>query len=129
MAISYDKNGHEIGRDELSTAKDDTQLTIKPEKDSVQKGHLSYVRLSLTDSNGVWKPMEKDRIKVSVSGGELVALGNGCPYNPDGYLKDETFTYYGEMLAIVRAGDTDKVTITATGSDGKEYTCEIPVIA
>ncbi|WP_242838888.1 glycoside hydrolase family 2 protein [Butyrivibrio sp. FCS006] len=129
VAISYDKNGHEIGRDELSTAKDDTQLTIKPEKDSVQKGHLSYVRLSLTDSNGVWEPMEKDRIKVSVSGGELVALGNGCPYNPDGYLKDETFTYYGEMLAIVRAGDADKVTITATGSDGKEYTCEIPVTA
>jgi beta-galactosidase len=129
VAISYDKNGHEIGRDELSTAKDDTQLTIKPEKDSVQKGHLSYVRLSLTDSNGVWKPMEKDRIKVSVSGGELVALGNGCPYNPDGYLKDETFTYYGEMLAIVRAGDTDKVTISATGADGKEYTCEIPVTA
>ena len=129
VAISYDKNGHEIGRDELSTAKDDRQLTIKPEKDSVQKGHLSYVRLSLTDSNGVWKPMEKDRIKVSVSGGKLVALGNGCPYNPDGYLKDETFTYYGEMLAIVRAGDADKVTITATGSDGKEYTCEIPVTA
>ena len=128
-AVSYDKNGNEIGRDRLESAGSDRILTIRPEKESVQSGHLAYVRLSFTDSKGIWKPMEKDRIKVSISGGELVALGNGCPYNPDGYLKDETFTYYGEMLAIVRAKDADKVTITATGSDGKEYTCEIPVIA
>ena len=71
--------------------------------------------------------MEKDRIKVSVEGGELVALGNGCPYNREGYLKDKTFTYYGEMLAIVRAGDGDKITLTATGLDGKSYIADIPV--
>ena len=121
LAVSYDGSGKEIGRDELKTASGETVLTIKPEKETVSKGHLSYVRITMTDNDGIWKPMEKDRIKVSVTGGELVALGNACPYNKDGYLGDETFTYYGEILAIVRAGDSHKLTITATGMDGKSY--------
>ncbi len=128
VAVSYDRNGHEIGRDKLSTAGSDRILTIKPESESVKKGHLSYVRLTFTDSNGVWKPMEKDRIKVTAKGGQLVALGNACPYNPDGYLKDETFTYYGEMLAVVRAGDGEEITLLAECSDGRKFECSIPVV-
>ncbi len=120
VAISYDKNGAEIGRDMLTTAGEETQLTIAPEEERAQKGHLSFVRISLTDKDGIVKPMEKDRIKIAVEGGELVAFGNGCPYNKDGYLKDETFTYYGEVLAIVRAVE-DEVKITATRSNGEVY--------
>jgi beta-galactosidase len=128
VAISYDRKGHEIGRDKLQTAGSDLVLTMKSEKESVGKGRLAYVRLTFTDSKGIWKPMEKDRIKVTVNGGELVALGNACPYNPDGYLKDETFTYYGEMLAIVRAGDCKELTLTAQLSNGQKYECCIPVV-
>ena len=128
-AVSYDRNGHEIGRDSLKTAGSDLCLTMKPERETVRKGRLAYVRLTFTDSKGIWKPMEKDRIKVSVKGGDLVAYGNACPYNPDGYLKDETFTYYGEALAIVRAGDEKEITLTATCSDGKTYECRIPVVS
>ena len=89
------------------------------------KGHLSYVRLRFADDNGIWKPMEKHRVKVTVEGGELVALGNACPYNPDGYTLDETFTYYGEAMAIVRATDGEKILLKAF-YDGKEEKVEIP---
>lgn len=127
-AVSYDRDGNEIGRDRLITASDETVMTIKPEEKEVKRGHLSYIRITLTDKDGAWKPMEKDQIKVSVTGGELVALGNACPYNMDGYLKDETFTYYGDLLAIVRAGDSDRICITANGRNTGEYRCEIPVL-
>ena len=70
--------------------------------------------------------MEKHRIKVKVEGGKLLAYGNACPYNPDGFTSDETFTYYGEALAIIRADDGKKVTLTATYED-KEEKVEIPV--
>ena len=80
-----------------------------------------------SETIGTVKPMEKDRIKVDVTGGELLALGNACPYNPDGYLRDETFTYYGEMLAIVRAGDGDKITVTATGQKRGSSTINLDI--
>ncbi len=126
MAVSYDKNGAEIGRDKLTTAGKSTKLSFIPEEKTAQKGHLYYVRLSFTDDQGIWKPMEKHNVKLSVLGGELIGYGNACPYNPDGFLKDETFTYYGESLAIIRVSDDSKIEITAT-YDGKEEKFCAPV--
>lgn len=125
-AVSYDKEGKEIGRDKLITAGKNTKLSLLPEEKTVCKGHLAYIRFTFTDENGVWKPMEKHRLKVNVEGGELVAFGNACPYNPDGYLKNETFTYYGEALAVVRATDDKKVTLKAC-YEGKEEKTDISV--
>ena len=127
-AVSYDRDGNETGRDSLTSAGSGSVITIKPEEEHAKKGHLSYIRIAITDENGVVKPMEKDRIKVSVTGGELLALGNACPYNPDGYLRDETFTYYGEMLAIVRAGNAGKITVTAMGQKNRCSICSIDII-
>ena len=127
VAVAYDENGNEIGRDSLKTADSKTVLSLLPESDSVQKDRLLYVRLSFTDENGIWKPMEKHRVKLAVEGGNLAAYGNACPYNPDGYLKDETFTYYGESLAIIRAGEGDEVKITATYEDGSTVLI-VPVV-
>ncbi len=126
-AVAYDSNAREIGRDMLRTASDYTKLSLLPEETVVKAGHLAYVRLRYTDNDGVWKPMEKHEIKVMVEGGKLVAFGNGCPYNKDGYVRDTTRTYYGEALAIVRADDDRKVVVKAL-ADGKETSVEIPVI-
>ena len=73
------------------------------------------MRLRYTDKAGERKPLEHKKISVRVEGGELVALGNGCPFNRLGYLGDETDTYYGEALAVVRAGERG---FTLTASDG-----------
>ncbi|MBO5621599.1 MAG: hypothetical protein J5959_08215, partial [Butyrivibrio sp.] len=59
-------------------------------------------------------------------GGKLVAFGNACPYNPDGYLRDETFTYYGEALAIVRVEDEHIVKVSAD-YEGHSANLSIPV--
>ncbi|MBO6214466.1 MAG: DUF4982 domain-containing protein, partial [Lachnospiraceae bacterium] len=113
-AISYDKDGRQIGRDELHTASSKTKLSLLPEKKSVPTGHLSYIRLRYTDENGVWKPMEKHRIKLAVENGTLLGFGSACPYQPNGYLNDTADTYYGEALAVIRVGEPGELKVSAT---------------
>ncbi len=125
-AVAYDENGMETGRETLSSAKKETRLRVMPEIESVGPEGLAYIRLRLTDSSYIWKPMEKREIKISVENGKLAGLGNGCPYDPDGFLKDSVKTYYGEALAIVRAGQEGIVKVTAVMGEERVY-CNIPI--
>lgn len=127
-AVAYDGMGREIGRRALQSAGEETVLYARPEEETVACGHLSYVRLSYGDQAGITKPMMRGTIKVQVSGGTLVGLGHACPYNERGYLSDETDTYYGEAMAIIRAGDSEFVSLKA--SDGTYSTeVRIPVVS
>ena len=125
-AVSYDAADHEMGRCKLQSAGGTTRLTLDAEEPTVKPGHLCYVRLRYTDENGITKPLARGNIQVQVRGGTLVGLGSACPFNKHSYLDNETDTYYGEALAIVRMGDGDAMSIAA--SDG-EYSAELTVPA
>lgn len=116
-AFAYDAPGHETGRSTLETAGEETILRAVPEETMVRAGHLSFIRLQYTDSNGIVKPCERGVLDVKVEGGRLVGLGSACPYYERSYLDSTCDTYYGEALAIVEAGSGDQVTLTA--GDGK----------
>ena len=116
-AVAYDALGHETGRSTLETAGEETILRAVPEETMVRAGHLSFIRLQYTDSNGIVKPCERGVLDVKVEGGRLVGLGSACPYYERSYLDSTCDTYYGEALAIVEAGSGDQVTLTA--GDGK----------
>jgi len=114
LAIALDKDNNEIARTSLHTAQAQTILTMKPEKNPVSKNALCYVGISLTDEKGVVKPFERAEINISVDGGTLLGLGNGCSYQKRGYITDVTDTYYGQALAIIRPdGQSEKVTVSA----------------
>ncbi len=125
-AISYDAADNEVGRCKLQSAEGTTRLTLEAEEPAANPGHLCYIRLRYTDKNGITKPLARGTIKVQVRGGTLVGLGSACPFNKHSYLEDETDTYYGEALAIVRMGDGNALTLAA--SDG-EYHAELTVPA
>ena len=112
-AVSYDAQGCELGRCTLTTAGQQTKITAGPEQSSVQAGHLCYIRLRYTDEKGITKPLARGNIKVEVDGGTLAGLGNACPYHERSYLDCVADTYYGEALAIVRAGEGNSLTLTA----------------
>lgn len=114
--LTYDEHNHLIGQSNLYTAEDETIISIEPETRAVADT-LLYVPLRYTDSHGELKPMQKGRLKVEVAGGELVGLGHACSYNLDGYLLDETATYYGEAMAIIRPAAGEMLEITV--SDGE----------
>ena len=127
-AIVYDHAGKEIARTSLKTAGEETKLTVLPEKETVRKGELLYVRLRYTDHEGTVKPLIRGDISVTVQGGKLLALGNACSYNERGYLTDSTDTYYGEALAIIQPLQTASISIQAQSGYGTE-TVSVPVKA
>lgn len=125
-AVVYDTAGQETGRNALHTAGKATLLQALPEELSAASGHLVFVRLQYSDEAGTVKPLARGRLKVKVSGGRLLGLGSGCPYNPIGYLSDECDTYYGRALAVVLADGSGPVELTVTDST-LQSTCYVPV--
>lgn len=121
-AISYDLQGKEIGSHTLKTAGEDTVLSVLPEETSIKPNGLCYVRLAYTDTEGIGKPMEKHRVQVEVEEGTLLALGNSCPYNPEGYTVNKTRTYYGEAMAVIKANPETKEAVKVIVSDGERNT-------
>lgn len=117
-AVSYDAMGRVIGRQTLKTAGRETELRICPEEQEVKPGQLVFIPLQYTDADGIWKPMVKERLKVSVENGTLMGLGSANAYVKGNYAADETDTYYGEAMAVVRAGEAGIVKVTVTDSMG-----------
>lgn len=115
-AVAKDGSGKELSRSSLKTAGDETLLSVVPEKLEVANGEVCFVRLKYTDKDGVVKPLERGIIDVSVEGGELLAVGNACPFNEIGYTSGKTDTYYGEAMAVVKAAGGD---MFISASDGK----------
>ena len=109
-AIAYDEAGKIIGQDRLTTAGEETQLCLEPEAEAVRVGHLAFLRLRLTDKDGITKVTERQEIKLSVEGGRLLACGSACPYYSRSYLDSVCDTYYGEALAIVEVQGDVKIT-------------------
>ena len=67
-------------------------------------------------------------MSVEVSGGKLLGLGSACPYNELGYCGTKTDTYYGQALAVVRAGEGGAVELRV--ADGRlSGSIAIPVAA
>jgi beta-galactosidase len=119
VAVALDKENNEIARTSLKTALHKTVLTLKPEKNTYQRRGLCVVNIRLTDENGVVKPFERADVKVSVKGGTLLGLGNGCSYNKRGYLTDVTDTYYGQALAIIKPdSQSEKIIVNAESNYG-----------
>ena len=124
--LTYDERGNQIGQSYLRTASDETIICIEPET-KAEAGKLLFVPLRYTDAEGILKPMHRGRLQVTVKGGELVGLGHACPYNQDGYLLNETDTYYGEAMAIIRPHQAEELIVEVT--DGElETTVALPIV-
>lgn len=117
-AVSYDDMGKEIGRQTLKTAGEDTLLQIRPEEQEVKPGQLIFIPLQYTDAEGIWKPMVRQQLKVSVENGVLMGLGSANAYVKGNYTQETVDTYYGEAMAVVRAGEKGTVRVTVADSMG-----------
>ncbi len=115
VAVNLDKRGNELSRSALKTADNKTVLSVVPEKSEVNFGEICFIHLDYTDADAIIKPLERGVIDIEVEGGELLAFGNACPFNKDGYLGTSSDTYYGRALAVVRA-NSKQIKIVARGN-------------
>lgn len=123
-AVAYAKDGSILGEASLVTAGNESIISLVPEYIGEAYKDLQYVHINITDANGEFKPLCKDKIEVEVEGGELLALGHACPFNKDGYLNSWTSTYYGRALAVVKP-TSDKVVLKAKSSLYGEASIEL----
>ena len=105
-----------------------SSLKIVPEKTSVRHGEVFCVDLSIADKNGIVECNADRKVKISVSGGELLAFGSANPRTEERYDSGLFTTYYGRAMAVIRAGADGKVTVKAEDDSGRVAT-EISVNA
>ncbi len=131
-AVAYDLDGTEIGRDTLLSAGSELRLTAQPESDALRAdgADLLYVPIHLTDDAGVLRPLADRVVTVEVTGaGTLLGLGSGESICDEGFTSGRHTTYYGRVLAVVRAGhDPGEITLIANAKGCAPVTVTIPVV-
>jgi beta-galactosidase len=112
--IAY-KNGKEWARDIVHTTGEATQLVLKADRKSIKNNgeDLVFVELSVQDAKGNMVPTATQEVEFEVLGnGELVATDNGDPADLNSFILLTRKTYSGLALAIVKAKEGKKGTIT-----------------
>ena len=126
-AVAYDANGRETGRSELSSAAGPFGVAVRPEKDTVKPGEIVYVPVNIESANGLIESNADRKITVTVEGGELLAFGSANPCTEEQYHTGSFTSYYGRSLAVVRAGKSAALKITA--ADGNTSATAHMIIA
>ncbi|WP_068780446.1 glycoside hydrolase family 2 TIM barrel-domain containing protein [Paenibacillus sp. GM2] len=131
VAVNYDANGKELGKNHLRTGGKDIKLTLDPEKTVLRANgqDLCYVNIYLTDGHGEILPATDRSVHVQVSGaGQLLAIGSANPYTEEGFVSGNHQTYYGRALAVIRVGRNAgliQVTISADGVEDKTIAIDV----
>ena len=119
-AVSY-TDGKEVSREVLETTGEPVGLRLKPEKQTLQAdGHdVLYVWIEAVDRDGRVVPDAAVPVNVKVEGyGTLAGLGTGNPITDEDYTDNETVTYHGRALAIIRSGYEKGETALSVAAEG-----------
>ena len=116
-AVAYDASGRETGRSELCSAAGPFGIAVRPEKTEVKPREIVFVPVNMEGANGLVESNADRKLRVTVEGGELLAFGSANPCTEEQYHSGSFTSYYGRALAVVRAGESGSVKITAT--DGR----------
>lgn len=106
-AKAYDEEGRETGAATLVSAGVEEQISVEVENSRIRSNgqDLVYLRISVTDQNGIVHVYPDRKISVEVTGaGSLQGLGSGAIFTEDSFVEGECHTFYGRALAVVRAG-------------------------
>ena len=117
-AISY-KNGIEVNRYTLSTTNAAERISVTPETTefAADGRDLCYFDIYITDDQGRLIADAGNEIHCNVAGGELLGVYSGNPCNEDQFTSNSCHVFRGRALAIVKASNRGKVSITVTSDD------------
>ena len=118
-AVAYDASGREVSEHSLFSAEGKRTLAVLPEKEHCAEGEAVYVDIEIRGENGVVEHNADRRLKVSVSGAELIGFGSANPCTEESYTSGEFTSYYGRALAVVRVLEPGKAKITVTDGTGE----------
>lgn len=121
VAVAY-SNGEEQSREQLRTAAPQLHLEARADRELVEPGthDLAFVRIALTDGNGIVHTGRDREVTVTVEGaGILQALGSADPATEETFTDHTRTTFDGCALAVVRPAGAGLITVTvaAAGCD------------
>lgn len=90
---------------------------MRPEKTEVSSGEIVFVPVNIEGANNIVESNADRRLTVTVLGGELLAFGSANPCTEEEYHTGSFTTYYGRSLAVIRAGETGTIHVTASDGD------------
>lgn len=99
----------------LHSADGDTRIVIRPESQP-EVGKLLFVDISLCGENGEIESHADETLRVTVTGGELLAYGSANPKTEETYLSGVYTTHYGRSLAAIWVTDAH-LSITVRGKN------------
>lgn len=127
-AISLDENGKEIARSKLVSAKEnDVNIVLTPEEKKVRLNEIVYVKVRISDSDGIIESNDDSTIKLKVVGGDLLGFGSGNPRSEEKFTTGEYTTYYGRALAVIRCTQKGFLNVMAEDNKGRKASTEVLV--
>ena len=130
-AIAYDDKGNRIGASSLMTAKEETVLSVIPEKQVLKANgqDLCFLDLRITDAEGTVKSSADQKLTITVEGaGTLQGFGSARPHMAETFVDAAHTTYRGYALAAIRAGyeaGEIKVTVSGDGLEAQTITLQV----
>ncbi|MCL1883125.1 MAG: DUF4982 domain-containing protein [Defluviitaleaceae bacterium] len=109
-AVAYDECGKIVAESERRSFGDAAKLKL----DHTRVGELVFTEISALDAKGNPVDNANNRVKISVSGGTLLALDNGDSTDYDQYQgTDNRRLFSGKLLAIVKCDSEAEPIISA----------------
>ena len=116
-AVSYDVQGNVLGRSVLCSARGALHVGMHPEVQEARPGQIVYVPVTIEDADGTVERNADRRLSIRVENGTLLGFGSADPRTEERYDSGVFTTYYGQALAVVRAGEAGELLLHAEDAD------------
>ena len=117
-AVGKDRSGKPTCEAAVRTAGAPAAIRLSADRDTVTTGtgDVALVTFEIVDSGGTVVPNADNVVRVTVTGGTLVALDNGNQLDLEPYRSDHRHAFNGRGLAIIRATQPGPLQVTATSA-------------
>ena len=127
-AVLYDADHNETGRSQLSSSQGKLKINLKSEKEKGTVGEPVYINLSIQGENGITECDCDQRIRVSVSGGKLLAFGSANPCTEEDFVSGTYTTYFGKAQIVIMKEEPGIVEVKAVSDEMEEVKTTIHIL-
>ncbi len=97
-AVAYDEAGNAVAEDTKSSFEDPAKIVLSYERED----DIVFVDISTCDINGVPVENARNRITVSVEGGQLLGLDNGDSTDYEQYKCNSRKLFNNHLIAVIK---------------------------
>ena len=111
-AVAYEGE-REISRFTLRSHGEPERIELTPEKASLAADgrDLLYVRVRVTDGEGITVDGYEGKLTATVEGGILMGIFSGDPKNEDNYGEDSCHAFCGEAVLVIKTNTSGDIAI------------------